>query len=179
MKLTDSLFFSELLNINNYFNLPLALKSRLQILTQWHYKCLGKVLPVNSRKEKEVTLGSCTHTKHKLRFGINRKMVTLSLSVFFYSVRDNTNSLYLTRLHLTSSSHKQIPYFTVSMTTHDISGMVFKEGKVKITLGVKFFSFSSPILFIDTFRYNNFTFLSEFHCHFSTLDVELNECNFN
>ena len=77
----------------------------------------------------------------KQRFRINTRMVmwlcTKSLSLFFYSVRDNTNSRYLTILHLISSIHKQVSYFTVSMTTHDISRMFFKERKVKITLSVK------------------------------------------
>lgn len=41
-----------------------------------------------------------------------------------------------------------------------------KKERWKLFLMLKFFSFLSPILFIDTFRYNNFTFLSEFHCHF-------------
>lgn len=65
----------------------------------------------------------------------------------FSSVRDNTNSLYLTILHLTLGIHKQISYFTVSMTTHDISHMFFKEEKVKITLSVKLNFSPSPHIF--------------------------------
>lgn len=45
------------------------------------------------------------------------------------------------------SRHSQLSYFTVSMTTHGISRMFLKEGKVKITLGVKLNFSPSPHLF--------------------------------
>lgn len=81
---------------------------------------------------------------------------------------DKRNSLHVTILHLIPSIHKQISYFTVSMTTTDISCMFFKEGKVKITLGVKLNISPSPHLFYSqtVSRHSNLTFLSEIQCLF-------------
>lgn len=111
-------------------------------------------------------------TKQARRITID-KGLDKSLCLKKNPAADKRNSLHVTILHLIPSIHKQISYFTVSMTTPDISLMFFKEGKVKITLGVKLNISPSPHLFYSQTlsRHGNFTFLLKVQCYFSTLDV--------
>lgn len=115
------------------------------------------------------------------RFCVHTKVVMLHVitSLFLHCKRKYKQPVFDNLAP--NSKHSQLSYFTVSMTMHDISRMFLKEGKVKITLGVKLnFSPSPHLFYSQTLRkYNNFTFLSEFRCHFYLLGTDLNEFNCN